>query len=122
MSSSTHSRTDETPPLGASCAAIPQPPDPLPVTSPSEACVEKNSDAAESSWGIPTFKRLLQMRIKKDNRDPTLRERDQLSRSQPVDRQSRSPTRVDARPSRMAAARGKTVSAHLFECLVSNIS
>ena len=93
-----HSHQDEVAPLGTSAAA-PQPSDALPMISPLDMRPDEPRDIVESSRGIPTFKRWLQTRIRKSNKDPVLHEPDRVP-AQPrlaTGHQSRSVTSKDGR-------------------------
>ena len=117
IASSARSRRDEVSPLGTAAAA-PQPLDALQVTSRQEIHQEEPRDIVESSRSIPIFKRWLQPRIRKSNKDPALHEPNRFTSKlrQVIDHQSRSkpPARVEESnvgPSRMAATRRVPVSA-----------
>ena len=109
---------DEVPPLDAS-HAVPQLSDAIPVTYPPLPRAEEHVDAAESSRGIGKLKLWIQMRTKKNNKDPTSHKPNRITTKarRPADPQppSQSPARVNATnegPSRMAA--GQRVPASTF--------
>ena len=88
------------------------------MTSPSEMRPEESRDVVASSQRIPMFKKWLQTRIKKSNKDPVLHKPDRDPGKPPLatDHQSRpqSPARVEelnVGPSTMAATRRVPVSA-----------
>ena len=100
---------DEVPPLDVS-HAIAQLSDVIPVIYPPSTHGEEHLDTVESSQGIAKFKRWLQMKTNKNNKDLTSHKPSQVPRKSrpPADGRSpsQSPARVDTThegPSRMAA-------------------